>query len=477
MSTTPLPLSLLCTVNVTTQSAGVTVPTFNQGLFIGNSGRIPSVGVNSRIRQYAQGSFLAEMTADGFEPTDPEVLAVSLYFGVDSQYAPAAFVWVGCQDPTAIAAGVIDADGDGYVVGDVITVVQAGAQLGQFKVTATGANGIITGLQLISGSQGHGYSVAAGLPTTGGTGAGATVSITAIGETPLQALTACRLAQPAWYCASIVSPTVDDADHFACTAFAQSASPAMQYVYGTQSATALSGATGNIFSLIKAANYSRGHGAYSTTQGGAAPSNVYIAAAVQGVAMGLNTGLANSNFTLAGKTLSGIVTEPLTTNQIRVFAGIPIEGTTGNNGNVYGNFANSYSLYEQGVNGNGTWFDQILGLDMLAADGQISIANLLATLPSIPQTDGGQTLVINAASGACARSASRGFLAGGTWTGPTILGLTPGTSLPNGYTVLSAPFSTQSPADRQARKGMPVYIAVILAGSQQSFVIGINVQQ
>jgi hypothetical protein len=475
----PLPLSLLCAVVVNVVSSqGVSTPTFNQALVNGNSGRIPSQGPNSRCIEFASA---AAMTAYGFQPLDPEFLAAALYF--DAEETPTAPLWVGCQDTTAIAglALVAGEGGTGWAVNDTFLVTQGAAAGGQGFVTAENA-GVVTAVAFLSGQQGSGYAVAAGLSTAAqgaSVGQGLQVSVTAIGETPLQAITACRLACTSWYLA--MSCTATDADHLAITAYAQATVPAMQYVYGTQSASAMSGAVGNIFSLIKTAGFSRGHGAYSTVQGGAAPSNAYIAAAIAGEAMGLNTGLAGSNFTLAGKTLVGIIPEnssagTLTLSQMNTFAGLPGTGT-GNNGNCYMNYGNAYNNYEQGVNGNGTWFDQVLGLDMLAADAQISVLNAVKALKSVPQDNAGQTMVMNAATGACARSATRGFLATGVWSGPTILGLTAGTSVPGGFMVLSPQFSSQSQADRDLRKGLPIYIAVILAGSQQSFIIGISVQQ
>jgi len=197
--------------------------------------------------------------------------------------------------------------------------------------------------------------------------------------------------------------------------------------------------------------------------------------------MGLNTGSANSAFTLADKTLVGISPTNLKQAQINVPAGTP-GVSLGNHGNTYNNYANDYQFYYQGVNGNGMLFSTVLGLDMLAADCQISVLNVLASLPSIPQTDGGQALILNACRAACSRSANRGFIAGGIWEGAAINllpsgGLTPGEALSNGFWVGSSSFSTQSSGDRALFQGMPVYIAVILAGSQQSFIIGVNVQQ
>jgi hypothetical protein len=469
MSANPLPLSILCDVTVEVESAGVSVPSFNQPLIVGNSGVIPSQGANSRLRQYAVSAFPANIVADGFTPTDQEYIAASL---ICSATVPPQYFWIGCQDPTAIAAVTVDVGGTGYLVGDIVVVAQGGASGGTLRV-ATVADGVVTAVTLGS-NQGTAYSVASALATTGGTGTGLEVNITAIGETPLEAVTACRNAQPSWYTAMVCGAT--DSDHEAIAAYAQTVTPQMQYLGGTQSIGVLTGATGNVLSVLKAANYSRSHIAYSTTQGGAAPNNAYIAAAVSGLAMGLNTGLANSNFTLAAKTLPGITVEPLSLSQVAIIAGLPGQ-STGNNGNVYLNYANSYSFYGQGVNSNGTWFDQILALDMLAADCQISVLNALAANVSIPQTNAGQMIILSAVTGACVRAATRGSIAGGIWNGPSVLNLVPGASLPNGYLVQSPAYSTQSSGTRALRASVPVYVTVILAGSQQSFTIGIYVQQ
>lgn len=472
MSTLPFPLQILADVAVSVSPQGAAVPTFNQALIIGNSDVIPTVGAGARCRLYLS---TAAMISDGFDPNDPEVLAAGIYF---EQNPSATFLWIGAQDTTALKTVSITTGGHagtGYAVGDFVTPTQGGSQGGKVKITTIGGSGAVTGVEVVDGIQGTGYALATGLPTTStGAGTGLELDITAIGETVLQALTACRLAQPAWYLA--MATTATDADDIAVAPYVQTATPQMQWVYSTSAANALNGVTGNVFSVLKAGNYSRMHGAYSTTQGGAAPGNAYFAAAIMGIAMGLNNGRANSNFTLAAKTLVGVNVEPITPAQANVFGGTPGVGT-GNNGNYYVNWGNVYDFYYQGINANGTWFDQIVGLDMLAADVQISILNVLASLPSIPQNNAGQALVLSAANAACARAAGRGFLSAGVWTGPDVLNVTAGTSLPAGFRCQSESFQGQSPTDKALRKGMPVYITVILAGSQQSFTIQINVQQ
>jgi hypothetical protein len=480
MSTQPLPLSILCDMSVSVTPAGVSVSAFNQGLIIGNSGRIPSYGANSRCVLVPTSTLNTSLAALGYQPTDPEYIEAQLYA---DQAPQSPYLWMGCQDPSALQTITLDSGhgGTNWSAGDTFLVLQSNASYGYGKVL-TASGGAVQTVQVISGQQGTGYSAAVGLLTTAqlpSTGAGLEVNIIAVGETPLQAVTACRVAQPAWY--TVSTTTATDSDNVAIVAYLQNAQPAAQLIYSTQSLSALQGTVGNVFSLIKAANYGRAHGCYSTVQGGLAPNNAYIAGAIAGKAMGLNTGLANSNFSLAAKTLIGVTPEPLEQTQINVFAGTPGLGF-GNNGNSYNNYANSYDFYYQGVNGNGLNFMTVLGLDMLAADAQISILNVLQSLPSIPQEDPGQALILNAARGACSRSANRGFIAGGVWNGVAIPllptgGLVPGTSLANGFWVGSSSFSTQSSGDRALFKSMPVYIAVILAGTQQSFTIAVNVQQ
>ena len=480
MATQPLPLSILCDVSVVVTPAGVAVPAFNQALVIDASGRISSQGANGRTALIPGSTWASSMATLGYQPSDPAYIEMGLVF--DQVPAP-QYAWVGTQDPTAIKAITVDSSSAGtlWALNDIFLISQAGASFGYGKVTGV-SGGVVTSVQAISGQQGTGYSIAAALTCTAvapSTGINLEVNITAIGETPLQAVTACRVQNPNWYLVN--NTTATDADNVAIAAYLQSAQPAAQLVYSTQSASALVGTTGNVFSLIKAASYSRAHGAYSTIQGGLAPNNAYISGAIMGKAMGLNSGLANSNFSLAAKTLIGITTEPLTQAQINIFAGTPGLGF-GNNGNSYNNYANSYDFYYQGVNGNGFNFMTVLGLDMLAADCQISILNVLQSLPSIPQTDPGQALILNAVRGACSRSAYRGFIAGGVWNGIAIPllptgGLTPGTALATGYWAGSSSFTTQSSGDRALFKSMPVYVAVILAGTQQSFTIAVNVQQ
>lgn len=286
-------------------------------------------------------------------------------------------------------------------------------------------------------------------------------------ETPLIALTACRLSSPNWWgCLVTDAVTVD---HEAIAAYVQAVTPRACYFYTTADTGVLANTTGNVCAVLQAASYNRVFGLYSTTQAGTYPNNAYAAAAAMGACMGLNDGLANSNFTMKFKALPGIAAEPLTSAQVGVIEGI--------NGNLYLSYASTYNWIEQGVVASGQFLDEVLGLDMLTSDIQYSVVNLLISQPSVPRTNAGETQLIAAVNGACDRAVSRGFISPGTWTGQTVLNVASGTPLPNGYLCQSESFSKQSSGDRAARKAMPIYVTIIEAGAMHSLTVGVYVQR
>ena len=221
---------------------------------------------------------------------------------------------------------------------------------------------------------------------------------------------------------------------------------------------------------------------YATTQSGLYPNQIYFVAAVMGQAMASNSQLANSAFTekfSGGVPLVGVVTEPgLTTTQIA-----NIEGATpgqGPNGNLFLNYGNAFNVLEQGtMMAPGVFFDQILNIDILSSNIQYAIMNLLTTLPKVPQTDQGQQLLIQAVESALNTALNTGFIAPGTWQGQTLLSLSPGQSLPNGYFVQSqsyAAWSKANPGLFSARQAPPIYVALIEAGAVHFVVINVVVQ-
>ena len=108
----------------------------------------------------------------------------NLVFGANPLYQIDDFLAVypkfGTQ-PQAILAATVGVGGSGYAINDVLTIVQDDASGGMVTVNAVDGGGGVTGIAAIAAPGiGKGYSVASGLPTTGGGGTDATISITQI---------------------------------------------------------------------------------------------------------------------------------------------------------------------------------------------------------------------------------------------------------------------------------------------------------
>ncbi len=289
------------------------------------------------------------------------------------------------------------------------------------------------------------------------------------GETLVEALQACREASAEWYIAICLG--AEYADHVACAAYIETATPSSVYAYTTSDADCLTGTASppDIFTYLKSLGYSRSIGQYATTQTAVYPNNIYAIVAIMGYACGQNSGLANSAFTLKFKQETGIAVEPLTSTQINI-----IEG---NYGNLYLDYANYYTIFEQGRMADGTFFDERINLDMFVNNLQLTIMDLLYQNPKIPQTDAGVTQLIQACNEACDEAVRIGFLGPGTWTGPNILNLKTDDPLPAGYLVQAEALSTQTQADREARKSVPLYIAIKESGAVHSVLVGVYVNR
>ena len=289
------------------------------------------------------------------------------------------------------------------------------------------------------------------------------------GETIVEALQACREASTEWYIAICLDAAY--ADHIACAAYIETATPSSVYAYTTSDADCLTGTASppDIFTYLKALGYSRSIGQYATTQTAVYPNNIYAIVAIMGYACGQNSGLANSAFTLKFKQETGIAIEPLSSSQITI-----IEG---NYGNLYLEYADYYTIFEQGRMADGTFFDERINLDMFANNLQLTLMDLLYQNPKIPQTDAGVTQLIQACNEACDEAVRIGFLGPGTWTGPNVLNLKYDDPLPAGYLVQAEALSTQTQADREARKSVPLYIAIKESGAVHSVLVGCYVNR
>ena len=473
MATQSLPLQIIANVTVITSSPQVSAPTYNAGLIIGPTVISPPDLSTSKVRKYLFATFSQSMITDGYTVNSPEYICAQLYF---SQTPPPQILYIGQQSSTAIGTAVPNAGnaGTNYKVGDVVSVTQSSASGGFLQVSTISTGGVVTGVTTIPGQQGKGYSVATALTTTGGSGTGLKVDITAIGESALNAAIACRAASPYWYPFMVTSAL--DADHIAISSWVSSQVGTV-YFGTTQSAAALAGTAGNVLSTIFGASSKRTWMQFATTQGGY-PNQIYFVAAIMGQAMASNSQLQNSAFTekfSGGVPLQGVYTEPLNINQVNNIEGsVPAMGP---NGNLYLNYGGAFRILEQGtMMSQLVFFDQILNLDMLASNIQYAIMNVLTSVPKIPQTDAGQQILIQAVESACDQMVNIGYIGPGIWEGQTILTLTPGTALPQGYLVQSPKYNTMTQADIQARKSPPIYVAIIESGAVHFVTIAVIVQ-
>lgn len=418
--------------------------TFNEGLIIGTT---QVISTHERIRQYTS---VEDMLTDGFENDSPEYLAALKYFAATPT---ATYLWIGRQNTTANFTATAAITNESKTVTPIADdIIKIG--VGQ-TVTGTGiaADTKVESVDLVAGTITLDKAATA-------TNAAATLTFAEAVETCLQAVQACRGAGSDWYACTVLGAA--KADHIDIAAYVEAATPTTLYLGTTQDTDVPANTASNLIKTLKAAEYSRTYIQYSATAADAA-------AGVLGIAMGLNTGLAGSAYTLKFKQLVGVTADTLTTTQATY-----IED---DNGNVYVNRGSYYNMLEQGVMANGQFFDELINLDMLTNAIQLNVMDLLYGTPKVPQTDAGVTQIINAVNMACAEAKSIGFIAPGTWTGSTVLNLKKGDPLEAGYLVQAGAIKDQSQADREARKSPSIYCAIKEAGAVHSVLIGVYVNR
>jgi len=278
-------------------------------------------------------------------------------------------------------------------------------------------------------------------------------------ETALQAVQACRAVNYNWYACTVCG--VVKADILLIAPYIETATPVSVFGYTTADADVPVNTAGNVMATLKTAKYRRTFGQYSTHDD--------AIAAILGYAMGANTGLANSAYTLAYKQEVGVTPEDLDETKITAIKGL--------NGNVYINRGNTYNLFEQGVMSDGTHFDEVINLDMLSNNIQLAVMDSLVSVPKIPQTEGGVTLLVLAITGPCEKAVSMDFIAPGVWNAPPILSLNTRDMLSKGYLILSETIDSQSQSDRSSRIAPPIYVPIKLAGAIEHVVIQVQVNR
>ena len=483
-------------VSVVMSPLAAAVRNFGALLILGSSDVIDTT---ERIRTYST----LDAVASDFGNAAPEYLAADLYF---SQSPQPSTLYVGRYAQTAtsgkligptlsasqqtltnftsVTTGAIDIMIDGVAADETAISFAGDASLNAVAATLTTAMaGVATvtwdatyqRFTVTSATTGSTSSVA--FATAPGAGVdiaplfgfqstqGGRLAAGSAVETLLEGVQACADKSTDWYglyCAPVTPQA--DADTLAVAAYVEAANPSRIFGVTTQAAAVVDPAqSSDIASQLKALLYKRTFIQYSS-------SSPYAAASLFGRAFTVDFTAQNSTITLKFKQEPGVAAETLSESQAAAL--------TAKNCNAFINYNNATAIIQQGVMCNGYFFDEVHGLDWLQNQAQTNIFNALYTSPTkIPQTDAGINVLVTTMDSTCEAGVNNGLVAPGVWTGPAVGALTSGQTLAKGYYNYAAPISTQSSADRAARKAPVIQCAVKLAGAVHFANVIINVNR
>lgn len=488
-----LPLSGLVSTSVNLAPQAAQAQNTSSLLILGSSEKIDVV------QRFLTFTSLAEMVADGFLMTSPEYLAAQSWF---SQSPAPTSVLVGRWVKTASKGQLI-----GGVLSPAEQIIASWNVIidGSFKVTVDGGvEQSIIGLDfsLSADMSGVASEITAGLTgaictwdefgqqfyitsvLTGATSsisvltagaAGTTVHELLKGTLLLGAYRADGLVAEAAEAAAtlfdgnygqqfygLVMPEASVSEHQAVAATVEAMGNKHIYGITTQDPNSLvANATSDIGYLVAASGYNRTTVQYSS-------SSAYAVASLLGRILTTNYNANKSVITLMYKQEPGITAEQLNSTQANALAAKSV--------NVFVAYNNQTSIIQNGVMASGQFIDTVVGTDWLALTLQTSLYNQLYTSPTkIPQTDAGVNILQSAIEGVCFQAVQNGLLSPGVWNQAGFGSLAQGDFVPKGYYIYAAPISSQTSADRAARKAPVFQIAAKLAGAVHTADILINV--
>lgn len=310
---------------------------------------------------------------------------------------------------------------------------------------------------------GTGTDVSTLLGLTAASGASAPVAgIPA--ETLLSAVAQMANISTDWYGLAVAALGLQDADQIAVAAFIEAASPSRIFGITTQAAGTLDPtSTTDLAYLLSAAKYRRTFIQYSS-------SSPYAVTSMYGRAFTVDFTGNRTTITLKFKQEPGVTAETLTETQAATLKAKKC--------NVFVNYNNSTAIIQEGQMTDGSFFDEVHGLDFTQNDVQTALYNALYTSPTkIPQTDAGNEILANVISARLAQGVANGLIAPGVWNSAGFGALSQGDTLDKGYYVYTPPVSSQSQADREARKAVTMQCAIKLAGAVHSANVIINVNR
>lgn len=346
-------------------------------------------------------------------------------------------------------------------VGTVVYVIAkvTGTGGNAYTLAKSGTNPTLSGATLAGGS---GTSIASLIK-----GKSNQASLPANGiaaETLSAGVSALIAASGDWYAGVLVEEGVDTASIIAAANIVEAQQK--KRVFGvtiTDTTTIDPTSTTDLGYLLDANNLGRTFAQYSQYEPQAAASFF-------GRASTVNFNASRTTLTMKFKQEPGVRAETITETQAAALKA--------KNVNVFVNYDNDTAIIQEGVMADGTFFDERHGLDWLENDIQTAVYNLLYTsLTKIPQTDEGTHLIITTIEDRLVQAVANGLVAPGRWNAGGFGQLKQGDTLSKGFYVYAAPVATQSQADREARKSVPIQIAVKLAGAVHSVDVLINVNR
>jgi hypothetical protein len=487
-----LNVARLVNVDVTTSPQAAAVRNFGLTLVIGDSDVISG---EERFRSYTD----IDAVADDFGTSAPEYLAAQLYF---SQVPRPEEIIIGRWLRTATAGFL-----DGGILSSEEQLISLWTAIddGTFTISFDDNEEDVTGLDFTAQTTLNGVATVINGALSGGTvawdgerfiatsdttGVDSTVSYaTAEGtgtdisemlkltedladtpvdgfaaETAVAGLSALYDASGDWYFSLFAASTMpSDDDLVACAAFIEAAAISrVLAVTDTDERELDSTYDDDISTRLRDLLYERSFVQFSENQ--------YAASSLTGRFASVDFNANNTTITAMYKQEPGVVAQYLTETQANTLQTKRC--------NVFVNYANSTAIIQYGVMSYNLYIDERQGLDWLQNAIQEACFNLLYTSATkIPQTNDGNTKIVNAITAVLNQAVNNGLVAPGQWNADGFGVLKTGSYLPLGYYIFAPNITTQLQADREARKSVPIQVAVKLAGAIHTVDVLVNVNR
>lgn len=289
---------------------------------------------------------------------------------------------------------------------------------------------------------------------------GGTSTVGAVAESISQSLTNIQALFGSWYYGYLVDAPTDQNIVDAAT-FGLANRKIIGYT------TANSGAvnpnvTNDLGSILEAAGNGRVMGSFDLT----GDPNVTLGTFALAATVDFNG--TDTTQTTMFKKLTGTSVSPITEAMKQVL--------TTKNLNYYLSVGGN-PMFMPGVMADGTWFDQVQGLDWLSSALGATVFDGFYGSKKVPQTDKGMATLQHRMEVVLNQGVNNGLLAPGIWNGANVGQITSGQRLAKGFYVFFASVDTQDQGTRNTRVGPPFSVIAKGAGALQGIDINLSFEQ